>query len=167
MKKQIPEWLGWYIAGFTDGEGSFNVSLKKRDDYRTKWKLSACFNISQKDRVILAKIKDTLKCGTLRTRKDGIVYYEVTNISELHNTIVPLFKKFSFLSSNKKRNFSIFQRIVQKMFNNEHQSKGGFKEILQLREQLNEGIGRKRRYSLQDAYQEDSSETIRKTQHVS
>lgn len=46
--------LGNYIAGFVDGEGSFNVSLKKRKDYKNDWKLHPSFNISQKDRVILA-----------------------------------------------------------------------------------------------------------------
>jgi len=40
-KKRWPNWLrkvpqekGWYLAGFVDGEGSFNVSLRKRNDYR-------------------------------------------------------------------------------------------------------------------------------------
>ena len=51
--------LGNYISGFTDGEGSFNVSLKKREDYKNSWKLSPSFNISQKDRVILALLKRT------------------------------------------------------------------------------------------------------------
>ena len=31
LKKISPE-IGNYIAGFVDGEGSFNISLKKRDD---------------------------------------------------------------------------------------------------------------------------------------
>ncbi len=60
--KHIPIDIGNYIAGFTDGEGSFNVSIKKRTDYKKSWKLSASFNISQKDRVILAWIKHILGC---------------------------------------------------------------------------------------------------------
>ena len=54
--KNIPVDIGNYIAGFTDGEGSFNVSIKKRLDYKESWKLTASFNISQKDRVIHARI---------------------------------------------------------------------------------------------------------------
>ena len=35
---------GYYIAGFTDGEGSFNASLIKRKDYAEKWKIVASMN---------------------------------------------------------------------------------------------------------------------------
>mgnify|MGYP001576008308 CR=1 FL=1 len=161
--KNISNGLGNYIAGFTDGEGSFNVSIKHRPDYKDMWKITASFNISQRDRVILAKIKDTLGCGTLRERKDGVVYYEVTNMTSLHETIIPFFERFGFLSARKKRNFSIFKEIVEKMYRGEHLDHLGKKQILQLREKLNDDRGRKRRYALSDVYKEGSSETIRKT----
>lgn len=160
--KNVDPKLGYYIAGFTDGEGSFNVSVKRRDDYTGAWKLSASFNISQKDRIILAKIKDVLRCGTLRERQDGVVYYEVTNIKSLQEKIIPFFERFGFLSANKKTNFSIFKKIVDLMYKNGHLTKEGFMTIIQLREILNEGRGRKRKYQLADIYKKRSSETIRK-----
>ena len=162
--KNIPIDIGNYIAGFTDGEGSFNISIKKRLDYQKKWKLSASFNISQKDRVILAWIKHILGCGTLRERKDGIVYYEVTNITSLYDVIIPFFRVYGFRSAYKKHNFRIFSEIVEIMHANGHNTNEGFLRILELREKLNPGIGRKRKYSLQDVItSEESSETIRKT----
>lgn len=142
--------LGNYISGFTDGEGSFNVSLKKRKDYKNDWKLSPSFNISQKDRVILAFFKKELNCGTLRERKDGVVYYEVTNIEMLQKRIIPFFKKFNFLSANKKKNFYIFANIVDLIYKREHLNINGFRKILELRENLNLGIGRTRKYNIQD-----------------
>ena len=148
--KTINADLGNYIAGFVDGEGSFNVSLKKRNDYKNSWKITASFNISQNERFILSKIKDTLKCGTLRERKDGVIYYEVTNISSLYESIIPFFEKFGFISVKKQKNFKIFREIVQLMKNGEHLNKEGFEKIVLLREKLNEGIGRKRKYTLQD-----------------
>ena len=70
--KQIPSDLGNYLAGFTDGEGSFNVSFRKRKDYKIPWKISLSFSISQKDPVILSQFKKHLKCGRIRERKhDG------------------------------------------------------------------------------------------------
>ncbi len=161
--KQIKPDIGNYIAGFTDGEGSFNVSVIKRNDYADKWKLTASFNISQKDRVILALIKNELGCGTLRERKDGVVYYEVTNIASLKERIIPFFERFGFLSARKKRNFSIFKSIVKLMANGDHISEEGFRAVLELRETLNEGKGRKRKYNLSDCIREESPETIRKT----
>lgn len=64
--KGIDPAIGNYIAGFTDGEGSFNVSVMKRKDYVKKWKIRASFNISQKDRLILERIQSVFECGTLR-----------------------------------------------------------------------------------------------------
>lgn len=142
--------LGNYIAGFVDGEGSFNVSLKKRKDYKNDWKLHPSFNISQKDRVILALFRKELGCGTLRERKDGVVYYEVVNIEMLQKRIVPFFKKFNFLSANKKINFSIFLQIIDLIYKKEHLQKSGFRKILELREKLNLGAGRTRKYNIGD-----------------
>ncbi len=162
--KNIPSDVGNYIAGFTDGEGSFNVSIKKRLDYKESWKLTASFNISQKDRVILAWIKHVLGCGTLRERKDGIVYYEVTNVASLHDVIIPFFRQYGFRSAYKKNNFRIFSEIVKIMYAGGHNTDEGFRKVLELREKINPGIGRKRKYTLQNVItSEESSETTRKT----
>ena len=161
--KTIPSALGYYIAGFADGEGSFIVSVRKRSDYRNGWKVNASFNISQKDRVILAKIKNTLKCGTLRERDDGVVCYEVVNITALHDTILPFFRKSRFLSAKKKKDFVTFSNIVERIYRKEHVTAQGLRTIIQLREQLNEGRGRKRKYTQHDVYQDRTSETTRGT----
>ncbi len=148
--KNIDPKDGYYIAGFTDGEGSFNLSIKKRIDYKEEWKITASFNISQKDRVILSWIKKIFGCGTLRERSDGVVYYEVTNSTSLYEKVIPFFERFHFISARKKKNFSIFKQIVVRMYNKEHLSPSGLQGVLKLRETLNEGKGRKRKYSLKD-----------------
>lgn len=101
---------GYYIAGFVDGEGSFNVSLKKRADYENAWKVTASFNVSQKDRVILSFIKKVIGCGTLRERKDGVVYYEVTNISALHENVIPFLRGLRSFRPTKKETSQSSQR---------------------------------------------------------
>lgn len=147
--KKIKPSLGYYLAGFADGEGSFNVTFRPRDDYKLKWKVSACFNISQDEKVILALFKRHLRCGTIRQRKDGIWYYEVNNIKAIYENVLPFFKRFRFLSQKKKRDFSKFQKIVRLMVEeNAHLTKEGIREILRLRENMNEG-GR-RKYSAEE-----------------
>ena len=94
--------------------------------------------------------------------KDGVVYYEVRNLRSLHEVIIPFFDRFNFLSANKKRNFSIFKSIVELMVKGEHLNSEGMRKILLLRETLNEGKGRKRKYSITSVFTEKSSETIRK-----
>ena len=105
--------IAFYIAGFTDGEGSFNVSFRKRDDYLLGWKITPVFNISQKEKSILALVKHHLECGTLRFRKDGVWVYEVENKMALRTQVIPFFRKHPFLSEKKKRDFFRFQRIIQ------------------------------------------------------
>ena len=102
----------YYVVGFADGEGSFNCSWRKREDYLIGWKVAPVFNISQKEKAILTVIKDHLKCGTIRFRKDGVWAYEVDNKQALINTIIPFFKKFLFLSHKKQRDFARFIKIV-------------------------------------------------------
>ena len=88
---EIPERIGYYLSGFADGEGSFNLSFRKRKDYSMPWKISLCFNVSQKDKVILALYKRHLKCGTLRSRDDGVWYYEVNNFTAVQGNVIPFF----------------------------------------------------------------------------
>ncbi len=150
--KNIPLEIGWYLSGFVDGEGSFNVSLRKKD-YSVGWQISPMFNISQRDRTVLDLFKKWLGCGTLRSRKDGVIYYEVSNLTSLENRVIPFFQKFKFLSSSKKTNFRIFREIVQLMNEGIHLKPQGFKQILGLREELNKGRGRKRKYNLNDVFE--------------
>ena len=142
---QIPSEIGYYLAGFADGEGSFNVSFRPREDYQIPWKISLCFNISQRDRVILALFKKHLQCGTIRQGSDGVLYYEVNNLNAILENVIPFFKWFNFLSAKKKRDFHKFQQIAGIMKNGGHLERNGIEKILKIRRLMNDGG--KRRYS--------------------
>lgn len=159
--KKVPPKIGYYLAGFTDGEGSFNVSFRPRKDYPVPWKISLSFNVSQKDRVILALFKRHLGCGTLRGRPDGVWYYETTNLTALSQNVIPFFERFPFLSAKKKRDFRKFKQIVTLVREGEHLRADGIRSILEIRESMNDGG--KRRHSHADilATLTESSETIR------
>ncbi len=139
----VPSELGQYIAGFVDGEGSFNISFRRRGDYHLPWKVSACFNISQKEEQILLLIQRQLGCGTMRSRPDGVWYYEVNTLSDLQQHIIPFFKRFPFLSEKKKRDFLLFQNIVDLLGSRAHLSKDGIQAILEIRRSMNNGGKRK------------------------
>ena len=154
----MPNWLseinpriGNYLAGFADGEGSFNVSLRKRDDHNLGWQIVLCFNVSQKESYILSQYKKILGCGKLVQRKsDGLYMYSVTNNLSIQEKVIPFFNKFSFLSQTKKKNYAIFCRIAELVFSKQYLNDEGLNKILSLREELNEGRGRKRKYVMSD-----------------
>ena len=151
--RKIPDDVGHYLAGFTDGEGSFSVSLRKLDDRTLGWQAILMFNVAQRDKTVLALFKRHLGCGRLQARKDGVWYYVVSNPTSIVERVIPFFKKFGFLSAIKKKNFSVFQKIASIMADDEHLTEAGLTKIVELREQLNIGRGRTRKYNLDDYQQ--------------
>mgnify|MGYP006305415373 CR=1 FL=1 len=155
--EKVPNDVGHYLAGFVDGEGSFNVSLRKLDDRTLGWQVVPIFNVAQRDKTVLALLKRHLGCGRLQARKDGVHYYVVTNPTSIIERVVPFFKKYGFLSAQKKKNFRIFKEIAMMMARDEHLNEAGLSRIVELREQLNVGRGRKRKYN-RDDYQQSLRE---------
>ena len=162
---QVPDRIGHYLAGFTDGEGSFNVSFRRRGDYAVPWKVSLCFNVSQRDQVILSVFKEQLKCGTMRSRADAVWYYEVNTFTAIVENVIPFFDRFGFLSAKKQRDFAKFKQIARLIQEGQHLSKEGINEILAIRRDMNDGGAMRRKYS-DDSILElfeirESSETAR------
>jgi hypothetical protein len=141
--RTIPMPIGYYLAGFTDGEGSFNVSFRPRVDYRMPWKVSLCFNVSQRDEVILSLFKRYLCCGTMRRRQDGIWYYEVNNLTVILENVIPFFDHYGFLSAKKKRDFALFKQLARILSEGGQKSQDGIREILGLRSTMNDGGNRR------------------------
>jgi len=163
--KKVPRDIGYYLAGFADGEGSFNLSFRRRKDYKMPWKISLCFNVSQKDKVILALYKRHLGCGTLRQREDGIWYYEVNNFTAVVENVIPFFNEFRFLSAKKKRDFAKFKEVARMIQKGEHLNENGIRRILDVRKEMNDGGVGRRKYSdeeiLNGLGSRESSETTR------
>ncbi len=154
--------LGYFLAGFVEGEGSFNVSLRKKSDYKVKWQVVLSFNVSQKDPAVLLILKRELGCGIIKTRKDGLHSFDVTNSQDLTLKVIPYFNKYPLLSESKIENFKIFYKISNLVAREEHKNNRGLEKILLLREKLNKGKGRKRKYGIKDIFPiKKSSETIR------
>jgi hypothetical protein len=163
----VPDSIGYFLAGFTDGEGSFNFSFRRRPDYRMPWKVSVSFNVSQKDREILTLFQRYLSCGSLRPRSDGIWYYEVTALVDVTERVIPFFERFNFQSAKKQRDFAKFKSIVALMQVGAHLSESGIREILAIRVEMNNGGNR--RYSDQQIIAQlvESSETTRRASRES
>src|SRR3989344_6415727 len=160
---QVPQELGYYLAGFVDGEGSFNVSLRRKPDYQIKWQVVLSFNVSQRDLTNLITLKEILGCGIIKKRTDGVHSLDVTKPSNVILKVIPFFERFPFRSEKAKTNFAIFCKIAALMNLGNHKHIEGLKEIVSIRETLNVGAGRTRKYNQADVLKtlEESSETIR------
>jgi len=161
-QQERSEHLFWYLSGFVDGEGSFNVSLRRNPGYKVGWQPVLSFNVSQKEKTVLILMQNCFEGGIIKRRKDGLHSYDMTNPKMIQEVIIPFFKKYQFFSKSKQENFLIFTKIVRLMSTKDHLTKTGFRKLLNLREKLNIGKGRTRKYTLKNVLK--SSETIRQTQ---
>ena len=137
--------LGHYLAGFVDGEGSFNVSIKKVNDRNLGWRVTACFNVSQRESRVLELLQKALGCGTIRARRDGVHYFEVNSFHDLVNTVVPFFRKYSLRSPDKSETLEVFAQICEMMCAGEHLSPEGVREIVRLRNRTNNETSKRHR----------------------
>ncbi len=141
----IPSELGSFLSGFALGEGSFMVVCRPRGDYARKWKVSAAFNVSQKDRAPLEFFRGTLECGTLRKTGNDGWYWEVNRLRDIQSRVVPFFERFPLIGT-KARDFALFRDAVAILASGSL-SDHDYVTVLTLREGMN--VGGKRRYSME------------------
>lgn len=152
------------MAGFVEGEGSFNISLRRKDDYKVQWQVVLSFNVSQRDPSLLYLLQQTIQCGIIKKRFDGVYSLDVTTPLHIINNVIPFFQEFPLYSESKVRNFNLFVKAANYMKSGEHKTQEGLLEIVKIREQINIGKGRKRKYVITDVFPDaflESSETIR------
>jgi hypothetical protein len=160
---RIPFDVGHYIAGFVDGEGSFNVPVRRSGDRGLPWRVSLSFNVSQVGPEAPLFLRQTFGVGTVRGRGDGVFYYEVTRPAELEARVFPFFERFP-LRGPKAHDLAVFRQIACLVRSGRHLLPAGIIEILALRSPMNRG-GKRRRTDEQiiDVLRSwESSEAIRR-----
>jgi LAGLIDADG endonuclease len=141
----IPADVGFLLSGFALGEGTFMVVARRRSDYIVKWKLSAAFNVSQKDRAPLDLFRTTLGCGTTRKAGNDGWYWEVNDLRDILSRVIPFFERFPLIG-RKAEDFDRF-RAAARILSRKNLSYQDYAEVLALREGMNGGG--KRRYTMQ------------------
>jgi hypothetical protein len=140
----LPANLGNWVAGFVDGEGSFNVPIRRlRSGSRLPFRVSLSFNVSQIGPEEPRLLQSVFGVGTVRGRGDGVYYFEVTTVSGLVDWVFPFFEQFP-LRGSKRHDLEIVRKITALIQLGRHLSPSGFEEILLLRAPMNRG-GKRRR----------------------
>src|SRR2546421_7473528 len=107
---EVPNDLGHYIAGFVDGEGSFNVPIRRSVDRGLPFRVSLSFNVSQLGSEAPRLLQSVFGAGTVRGRGDGVWYFEVTKPAELEARVFPFFDRFP-LRLSKCRDLEVLRQI--------------------------------------------------------
>ena len=161
--------LFYYLAGFADAEGCFNVSLKHQESSRFSWVLDPVFHITQhKNNIqILELYKRLLMCGRIIEKygQPNTFQFYVDNRKQLVEKIIPFFERFKLIT--KVEDFQKFKRIVIGLEKKEHSNIEMFKRLVKVAFEMNLE-GKQRRYKLEDILIDldqysGSSEAIRQT----
>ncbi len=139
----IPSHVGHYVAGFVEGEGSFNVPIVRERDRILPWRVSLSFNVSQVGPELVEFLRSVFGVGRCRGRPDGVYYFEVTRPADLEERVFPFFDRFR-LRGPKARDLEIFRQITALVRSGRHLTPIGVEEVLRLRAPMNRG-GKRRR----------------------
>jgi hypothetical protein len=139
----LPADLGNWVAGFVDGEGSFNVPIRRLRSGSMPFRISLSFNVSQLGSEEPRLLRDVFGAGTVRGRGDGVYYFEVTTVRELVGRVFPFFERYP-LRGAKRHDLERFKRVTALIQTGRHLSPQGFEEILLVRAPMNRG-GKRRR----------------------
>ena len=130
-----------WIVGFTDGEGCFHISINRIPEMSLGWQVLPEFRIVQheKDESVLSEIKDYFGFGSIMinrrdhhgTRKE----FRVRGLENL-NKVIDFFKK-NQLNTSKKKDFEIFNNVIQLMNDKKHLTKQGLDKIALLISEMN------------------------------
>ncbi len=139
--------LSWYLSGYTDGEGSFIISLSPRKKLKIGVEVRPSFAVAQRnDRAeSLNLFKDLLRCGDIRfNKRDNTLKFEVRSIRDLVFKVLPFFETYP-LQSSKIKDYRVFKQLCQDIFEGKHHQRKGLIDIINQAYKMN-GLGA-RRYS--------------------
>lgn len=131
------------VAGFVDGEGSFDVPIRRQRDRAMPLRAGLSFNVSRVGRQIPELLREVFGTGTVRERADGVVYFEVTRPSDLMERVFPFFERYP-LRGPKANDLAVFEEITVMVQSGDHLSPTGLRRFVALRSPMNRG-GRRRR----------------------
>jgi len=131
-----------YIVGFTDGEGSFCVFIRKpeKPTWNTRVECHYYVKMREDELPLLEEVKDFFKCGRIAFQKEYRVNqrdnyrYQVSNLEDLQRVIIPFFEKHPLYSVNRQRDFTAFRTIVRMVAGQNHHNEKGLKNILVLKQ---------------------------------
>jgi len=104
-----PEW----VAGFAAAEGCFFVNIFKSPTHKLKEGVQLEFNITQhnRDELLMKSIIEFFGCGNIQRYNNACVY-RVTNVPNLTEKIIPVFKKYPIYGEKSKDYFD-FCKVLE------------------------------------------------------
>jgi hypothetical protein len=129
-----------YITGFTDGEGSFLVSIRRTSRLKIGYSVELSFRIKQHlaNKILITRIKNYFGVGVIGDGSNNSLNYTVSSIKELQ-TIINHFDTYP-LMTQKWADYQLFKQVFNLVRDKQHLSDQGLNKILSLKSALNLGL---------------------------
>lgn len=128
----------WFISGYSDAEGCFNVGLQKNPNGKFYVRPSFQIHVHSKDNLLLMQIKAYFQgIGNIYISGDKSKF-TVRSLDEILK-IITHFDNYPLITQ-KKADFILFKKIIDKVVKGEHLSAKGLQEIVNIRSSINMGL---------------------------
>jgi len=138
--------LCWFVSGLVDAEGSFGVTLVRKESSTIGYSVLIYFEIAlnKKDQQLLETIKQVLGIdkSLYYNKSDNTLKLRVSNLDVLINNVIPHFNKYP-LFSQKRVDFLLMCKIVELVQEKKHLTTEGLNEILSIKAAMNLGLSDK------------------------
>lgn len=134
----------YYVTGFTDAEGCFNVTISPRSNGKYQVSLRFEIDLHSRDIELLSNIQSFFNgVGTLTPSKNSsLVKFVVRNFDDIYNIIIPHYNKYPLLTQ-KQADFLLFKKIALLMNDKEHLTPEGLLKIVAIKASINLGLSEK------------------------
>lgn len=130
----------WFVTGYADGEGCFNIKVVKSHSNSIGWQVQARFiiEVNIKDINLLYKIKAFFgDIGSVTSTNNKARYY-VSGLKDISDVILTHFINYP-LQSAKKLDFILWQKCVNLMLSKKHLTQEGLEQIISYKGAINFG----------------------------
>ena len=131
-----PNWL----AGFTSGEGCFQVIVKPFKTMTLGFQVFLVFQLTQhyRDEQLLRSLAKLLKCGKVYKDRDAF-NFRVQKFIHINEIIIPFFKTNKIIGV-KHLDFLDFCKVAELMKSGAHLTPNGLENIRKIKAGMNKGI---------------------------
>lgn len=131
-----PNW----IAGFTSGDGSFNIKTSKNTDLkignRVQLRYSVGLHIREKELIKGLIDYFNFKKGSYIYYTKNVISMQIINYNDIFNTIIPFFEKYT-IKGVRSLDFQDFVKIANIIKSKEHLTTKGYNDIIEIKNLMN------------------------------
>lgn len=130
----------YYLSGFIDGEGCFNLTIYKNSQLATGWRIIPTFKISlhNKDRALLESIAKYLGVGKIYKHGKDSIDLRINGTKDL-SVVIKHLDSYPLISQ-KFSDFVLFKQAVELIEQKEHLTEKGLFKIVSIKATLNQGL---------------------------